>query len=72
MTTPGALASLQIAEEHLLLHQRLQPEDIPAEGSSFCTAFISLQHPQKKEVVFHLCQVLDFPLVYGCTIFSPK
>lgn len=51
MATPGASASLQIAEEHLLLHRGMQPEDIPSKKGSFCTAFISVQHSQRKDPV---------------------
>lgn len=71
MATPGALVSLQIAEEHLLLRQRLQPEDIPSKRRRFCAAFVSFQHSQRKEVAFRL-QVLVFAPAYGCTIFLPQ
>lgn len=54
MATPGASASLQIAQEPLRLDHGRQPEDVPPDRSSVCTAFISIRHSQRKEDVFRL------------------
>lgn len=71
MTTPGALAPRQIAEEHLLLHQECSQRMFLLREAASAQRLSPFSIPKDERLYSILRQVGFFPLVYGCTIFLP-